>query len=36
MSNKDKIARYRTKVNDVIQGMVYELFKKQPENYVML
>ncbi|CAD8119317.1 unnamed protein product [Paramecium sonneborni] len=34
MSSKDKIAKYKVKVNDVIQNMVYELFKKQPENYI--
>ncbi|CAD8120413.1 unnamed protein product [Paramecium sonneborni] len=34
MNSKDKISKYKAKVNDVIQNMVYELFKKQPENYI--
>ncbi|CAD8182738.1 unnamed protein product [Paramecium pentaurelia] len=34
MNNKDKFANYKAKVNDVIQNMIYELFKKQPENYI--
>ncbi|CAD8127332.1 unnamed protein product [Paramecium sonneborni] len=34
MNNKEKLAKYKEKVNEVIQKMVYELFKHQPENYV--
>ncbi|CAD8108221.1 unnamed protein product [Paramecium primaurelia] len=34
MNNKEKLAKYKEKVNQVIQKMVYELFKHQPDNYV--
>ncbi|CAD8199388.1 unnamed protein product [Paramecium octaurelia] len=34
MNNKERITRYKEKVNDVIQKMIYELFKSQPENYI--